>query len=120
MGELQPLGKAFAIIAVIMMAHGPNLPTELADHNLRHRLFVAEAQYALSDEEIRTVLAYPHKEEKRIYDHNLVTTSCRPFSTTLYNEARDFFQTRVFGCPIHNPESKLHLGLGATESVFDQ
>ena len=107
MGELQPLGKAFAIIAV--MTHGPSLPTELADHNLRHRLFMAAAKYALSDEEIQAVLAHPDKEEKRIYYYNLLTTSCRPFSTTLYNEARDFFQTRVFGCPIHNPEYRLHL-----------
>jgi hypothetical protein len=45
MGELQPLGKAFAIIAV--MSHGPNLPTGLAHHNLRHRIFMAAAQYAM-------------------------------------------------------------------------
>ena len=102
------------------MTHGPNLPTELADHNLRHRLFLAAAKYALSDEEIQAVLAHPDKEEKRIYYYNLLTTSCRPFSTTLYNETNEFFQTRVFDCPIHNPECKLHLGLGETESVFDQ
>ncbi len=52
MGELQPLGKAFAIIAV--MTHGPNLPTELAERNLRHCLFIAAAKYALSDEGIQT------------------------------------------------------------------
>jgi hypothetical protein len=31
MGELQPMEKAVAIIAV--MTNGPNLPTELAEHN---------------------------------------------------------------------------------------
>jgi hypothetical protein len=97
MGELQPLapalGKAFAIIAV--MTHGPNLPTGLEDHNLRHSLFMAAAKCALSDEQIQAVLAHPEKEEKRILYHKLLTTSCRPFSTMLYIEARDFFQTRV-------------------------
>ncbi len=72
------------------MTHGPNLPTELADHNLRHSLFMAAAKNALSNEEIQAVLAHSDKEEKRIYYHNLLTTG--PFSTTLYNEAREFFR----------------------------
>ncbi len=120
MGELQPLGKAFAIIAARAMTHGPNFPTVLAEHNLCHSLFMAAAKYSLSDEEIQTVLEHQDKEEKCIYYHNLLTTTGRPLSTALYNEARDFFQTRVFGCPSHNAEYKLHLGLGGTESVFDQ
>ena len=33
MGELMPLGKAYAIIAV--MTHGPDLPTEITLHNER-------------------------------------------------------------------------------------
>ena len=118
MGELMPLGKAFAIIAV--MTHGPNLPTELSQHNERHSIFMAAAQYALSAEDITTVLAHPDADEKRIYYHNLITTSCRPLNTLLYNEAREFFQTMVFTSPKHNAEYKLHLGLEIQESVFDQ
>jgi hypothetical protein len=37
MGELMPLGKVYAIIAV--MTHGPDLPTEISQHNERHRIF---------------------------------------------------------------------------------
>jgi hypothetical protein len=48
-GELQLLGKPFAI----------NLPTELAEHNLRHCLFIATALYALSDDVIQTILEQP-------------------------------------------------------------
>jgi hypothetical protein len=118
MGELQQLGMAFAIIIVV--THWPNLPTELADHNLCHSLFIEAAKYALSDEETQTILAHPDQEEKRIYYHNLLITSCCPLTTTLYNEGRVFFQTRVFGCSIHNAVYKLHLRLGAAESVFDQ
>ena len=118
MGELMPLGKAFAIIAV--MTHGPDLPTEIALHNERHRIFMAAAQYAMSEEDIATVLAHPDADDKRTYYHNLLTTSCRQLHTLLYNEARHFFQTKVFLSPKHNAEYKLHLGLSVEESVFDQ
>ena len=99
MGELMPLGKAFAIIAV--MTHGPNLPTELSQHNERHSIFMAAAQYALSAEDITTVLAHPDADEKRIYYHNLITTSCRPLNTLLYNEARGdrFKKSHTVFCP---------------------
>ena len=40
------LGKAFAIMAVMM--HGPDIPTEQKQHNERHRIFMASTQYALS------------------------------------------------------------------------
>ena len=118
MGELMPLGKAFAIIAV--MTHGPDLPTELSMHNERHRIFMAAAQYALSEEDIATVLAHKDQDEKRIYYHNLLTTSCRPLNTLIYNEAREYFQEKVFASPRLNVEYKLHLGLGVTKSVLDQ
>ena len=118
MGELMPLGKAFAIIAV--MTHGPDLPTELGQHNDRHRIFMAAAQDAMSEEDIQTVLQHPDAEEKKTYYHNLLATSCRPVQTLLYNEARHFFQTKVFTSPKHNAEYKLHLGLSVEESVFDQ
>ncbi len=118
MGQEQPLGKAFAILAVMM--HGPDLPTELSDHNERHRIFMAAAPYAMSKSDIDAVLAHPDQEEKKIYYHNLLTTSCRPVLALMYNDARDFFQKKVFACPKHNAEYKRHLGLGATESVFDQ
>lgn len=117
MGELMPLGKAFAIIAV--MTHGPDLPTELSLHNERHRIFMAAAQYALSEEDIATVLAHKDQGEKRIYYHNLLTTSCRALNL-IYNEAREYFQEKVFTSPRLNAEYKLHLGLGVAESVFDQ
>ena len=118
MGELMPLGKAFAVIAV--MTHGPNLPTELGQHNERHRIFIAAAQYALSEDDIQTVLECKDTEAKRIYNHNLMTTSTRGLTSLLYNEAREWFQTRVFACPTHDAEYKLHLGLEKGESVLDQ
>jgi hypothetical protein len=73
----------------------------------------------LSEDDIKTVLAHTDPEEKRTYYHNLLTSSCRPLNTLLYNEARDFFQDKVFGCAQHNAEYKLHLGQSDTESVFD-
>jgi hypothetical protein len=118
MGELMPLGKAFAVIAV--MTHGPDLPTELSLHNERHRIFVAAAQYSLSEKDIAFVLAHRDEDDKRTYYHNLLTTSCRGLTSLLYNDARGFFQTRVFTRPTHNAEYKLHLRLGPTESVLDQ
>ena len=118
MGELMPLGKTFAIIAV--MTHGPDLPTEIALHNERRRIFMMAAQYALSEEDTTTVLQHPDADDKRIYYHNLLTTSCHPLNTLLHNEAREFFQESVFRSAEHNVEYKLHLGLSVEESVFDQ
>jgi hypothetical protein len=117
MGQEQPLGKAFAIMAVMM--HGPDLPTEISLHNERHKIFMAAAPYAMSKSDIDAVLAHPDQAEKIIYYHNLLTTSCRPF-TLLYNDAREFFQDKVFTSVRHNAEYKHHLGLEATQSVFDQ
>ena len=117
MGELMPLGKAYAIIAV--MTHGPDLPTELTLHNERHSIFMAAAQYALSADDIKTVLEHPDHEEKVTYYHTLLASSSRPLNILLYNEAREFFQDKVFGCAQHKAEYKLHLGLSDTESVFD-
>ncbi len=65
------------------MKHGPDLPTELGQHHQRRRIFVAAAPYALSEEEIATVLAHKDADEQRIYFHNLLTTSCRPLSAVL-------------------------------------
>ncbi len=52
MGKLHQLEKAFAILAVMM--HGPNILTELSQHNagecLIHWIFLAAAQHALSKE----------------------------------------------------------------------
>jgi hypothetical protein len=81
---------------------------------------MAAAPYALSFSDIDTVSAHPDHDERRIYYHNLLTTSCRPLSAVLHNKARHFFQTFVFMSPRHNPEYRLHLGLKDTESVFDQ
>ena len=118
MGQEQPLGKAYAIMAVMM--YGPDLPTEISLHNERQRIFMAAALYAMSSCDIDTVLEHPDNDERRIYFHNLLTTSCKPLSAALHNEARHFFQTFVFMSPKHNAEYKLHLGLKDTESVFDQ
>ena len=117
MGQEQPLGKAYAIMAVMM--YGPDLPTELSLHNERQRIFMAAAPYAMSSSDIDTVSEHPDDDERRIYYHNLLTTSCRPVSALLHNEVRDFFQTSVFTSPRHNPEYKLHLGLKVEESVFE-
>ena len=118
MGQEQTLGKAYAIMAVMM--HGPDLPTEISLHAERQRIFNAAAPYAMSSSDIATVLAHPDDGERRIYFHNLLTTSCKPLCAVLHNEARQFFQTCVFASPRHNPEYKLHLGLKDTASVFDQ
>lgn len=118
MGQEQPLGKAYAIMAVMM--YGPNLPTEMSLHKDREQIFSAAAPYALSSADIEHVSAHPDDDEKRVYFQNLLTTSCRPFSTLLYNEARNFFQSFVFTSPKINLEYKLHLGLESTQSVFDQ
>ena len=117
MGELMPLGKAYAIIAV--MTHGPDLPTEITLHNERHSIFMAAAQYALTEDEIKTVLEHPVPADKRTYYHNLLASSCRPLNTLLYNEAREYFQDKVFTSTTFNAEYKLHLGLSEKESVFD-
>jgi hypothetical protein len=116
MGELMPLGKAYAIIAFMM--HGPDLPTELAQHNERHWIFVTAAEYALSNEDLAAVMAHNDGDEKHIYYHNLLTTSTQSFSSLLYKEARYWFQNTVFLPAKHNAEYKLHLGHGPTESVF--
>ena len=118
MGQEQPLGKAYAIMAVMM--YGPDLPTEISLHSERQRIFMAAAPYAMSSSDIATVSAHPDDDERRIYFHNLLTTSCKPLSALLHNEARHFFQSFVFTSPRHNAEYKLHLGLKDTESVFDQ
>ncbi len=118
MGELIPLGKTFAIIAV--MTHGSDLPTEISLHNERHRVFMAAAQYALSaDDMIKTVLEHPVPEDKCTYYHTLLTSSSRPLNTLLYSEACESFQDKVFTSPTHNAEYKLHLGLSVEESLFD-
>ena len=72
--------------------HGPDLPTELAAllalHNERRRIFMEAAQYAMSEEDIQTVLQHPDADDKKTYYHNLLTTSFRPLQTLLYKEAR--------------------------------
>ena len=118
MGELMQLGKVYAIIAV--MTHGPDLPTEISQHNQRHRIFVAAAKYALSQEDLDIVLAHKDADEKRIYYHNLLTTSTRPLTTLLFNDARDWFQTKVFNNPCRPKEYWEHLGLDQGQSVYDQ
>ena len=119
MGEKQTLGKAYGILAVMM--HGPDLPTELSLHSERLRIFNAAAPYALLPDEITTVVAYEDSDvdELRVFLVGLLTTACRPLSTLLFNDAREFFQTEVFVSNTYNAEYKLHLGLGTTASVFD-
>jgi hypothetical protein len=116
-GTEQPLGKAYSIMAVMM--YGPDLPTKISLHNERQLIFMAAAPYAMSSSDIETVSEHPDDDERRIYYHNLLTTSCWPVSALLYNQARNFFQTLVFTSPRHNPECKRHLGLKVEESVFD-
>jgi hypothetical protein len=102
--------------------YGPDLPTEISLHNERQRIFMAAAPYAMSSCDNDTVLEHPDYDERRhcIYFHNLLTTSCKPLSAALHNEARHFFQPFVFMSPRHNAEYKLHLGLKDTASVFYQ
>ena len=118
MGAKQPLGKAYAIVAFMMF--GPNLPSELSLHAERHRIFMSAAPYAMSKNDIAFVLGHDNHCDKVIYYHNLLMTGCRVLISVLPNEARDFFQTRVFGNSIRNPDYQLHLGLDMSESVMDQ
>ena len=97
MGEQQTLGKAFAILAFMM--HGPPLPTEIAQHNERRRIFIAAAPYAMSKDDIASVLDHQDFDELRIYLHNLLTTSCRPITSLLFNDARTFFFRHKFLFP---------------------
>jgi hypothetical protein len=81
---------------IAVMTHGSDLPTEISLHNERHRNFVQAAQYALSEEEIYTVLAHKDAGEKRTYYHNLLITSTSALTALLYNDARQYFQKQVF------------------------
>jgi hypothetical protein len=66
---MQPPAAAnpeFVMLAVMLF--GPDLPTELSRHNLCHLIFMAAAQYVLSEDEITTVLS-----------ENEITTACMVF-----------------------------------------
>jgi hypothetical protein len=73
-------------------------------------------------DDIDSILSHYHQDhgELRIYLHKLLTTSCRPIALLLFNDASNFFQTRIFGCPRHNAEHKMHFGLLGTENISDQ
>ncbi len=122
MGAKQPLGKAYAIVALTMF--GPNLPSDRSSHAERHRIFMSAAPYAMSEADIAFVLAYADHGDKAVYYLSLLATGVRVLLSVLPNAARGFFQTRVFGSPgsgsERDPEYQLHLGLGMSESVMDQ
>ena len=54
MGKLQPLGKAFAIVAVCI--YGPNLPSESFRHNDRKLIWRSAAQYCMTEDTIDSIL----------------------------------------------------------------
>ena len=74
--------------------HGPDLPTELAAllalHNERRRIFMEAAQYAMSEEDIQTVLQHPESDDKKTYYHNLLTTSCSSAANTALQGSSPF------------------------------
>jgi hypothetical protein len=117
MGELHSIGTAFAILAVMM--HGPECPTEISQHKARERIFMAAAKYALTADEIKTIMGHKEEGDKIVYYHGLLTTGLRPI-TLLYNDARDFFQNKVFLPGKPNSEYMMHLGLSAGQTVFQQ
>ncbi len=108
------------------MMHGPDLPTEISQHNERQQIFIVAAPYALTKDDIATILNHEDDHELRINYHNLLTTSFRPVAALLHNDANIVVrallctQTKGFVSPKHNAEYKLHLGLEGTETVFDQ
>ena len=117
MGKLHSIGTAFAIIAVVL--HGPEIQTEGQEHLARERIFKAAAKYALSAAETQFVLDHKDQNDKLTYYLGLMSTASRPIGL-LFNDARDFFQNKVFLSGKPNPEYKLHLGLLPGETIFQQ
>ena len=78
-----------------VMMYGPDLPTELSEQNERHLILMAAAQYALGKSDTDFILASSDREEKIIYYHNLLMTSCWSISALLYSYGREFFQNEV-------------------------
>jgi hypothetical protein len=117
MGKLMPLGKAFGILAICMF--GPNLPTEKHRHADRLQVWKNTAKYALNMNSIKVVFKWRDQKALVIYTQGLLTTALVCVRTDLPNSARLFDQQAVFS-GIRAPETKLHLGLGSTESVMEQ
>ncbi len=123
MGKLQPLGKAFAIIAVCMF--GPNLPSENGRHTDRKIIWRSAAQYCMTEDTIELILER-EKGEPKLVEMNmksLLNAALISVRTDLPNAARSYAayaQTFVFAVVRQDAETQRHLGLEMNQSVMEQ
>ena len=120
MGKLQPMGKAFGIIAVCMF--GPNPPSEKQRHSDRMLIWKSAAKYCMSDDTIQLILKMHEKDPQdvQVYLEGLLNTALVCIRTELPNSARHYAQTHVFAAVRRDAETQQHLGLEMNQSVMDQ
>ena len=120
MGKLQPLGKAFAILAVCIF--GPNLPSENARHNDRKMIWRSAAHYCMTEDTIDSILEREKGEPKLVekYLKSFLQAALISMRTDLPNAARSYAQTFVFAVVRQDAETQRHLGLQMGQSVMDQ
>jgi hypothetical protein len=120
MGKLQPMGKAFGIIAVCMF--GPNPPSEKQRHSDRLLIWKSAAKYCMSDDTIQMILTMHEKDphDVQVYLEGLLNTALVCVRTELPNSARNYAQTHVFAAVRRDAETQQHLGLEMNQSVMDQ
>jgi hypothetical protein len=120
MGKLQPMGKAFGIIAVCMF--GPNPPSEKQRHSDRLLIWKSAAKYCMSDDTIQMILTMHEKDphDVQVYLEGLLNTALVCVRTELPNSARSYAQAHVFAAVRRDAETQQHLGLEMNQSVMDQ
>lgn len=120
MGELQPMGKAFGIIAVCMF--GPNLPSEKQRHADRLLIWKSAAKYCMSDDTIEMILQLQKQDPQSVivYMQGLLNTALVCVRTELPNSARGYAQNFVFAAARRDAETQRHLGLEMNQSVMEQ
>ena len=120
MGKLQPLGKAFAIVAVCI--YGPNLPSESFRHNDRKLIWRSAAEYCMAEDTIDSILEHETNDPMLFqkYLKSLLQAALISMRTDLPNAARSYAQSYVFAVVRQDAETQRHLGLQASQSVMDQ
>jgi hypothetical protein len=120
MGKLQPMGKAFGILAVCMF--GPNPPSEKQRHSDRLLIWKSAAKYCMSDDTIHMILTMLEKDphDVQVYLEGLLNTALVCVRTELPNSARSYAQNHVFAAARRDAETQQHLGLEMNQSVMDQ
>lgn len=117
MGKTVTLGRACALVAVVLM--GPNIPLEEAGHEERLRIFKSAAYYALTDEELEDILD-TEEAALRLFLKGLIQAQCRLIKYVAPQAARDEFENVVFRPASKDPVVQKHLGLEMAQSIFDQ